>query len=389
MNLSSTSAKTDFIKISAALLVPFIGLVALLVFAGDASNGDDFNQAKLHQVNVVPLEQQQAYQQQRIVYGNIEARRTADLGFEFAGKLASMNVDEGYYVKAGDVLAELDSSRLQAQLNAQKAAQKRNDANEALAVSTLKRVEDLSQRNLDSKQRLDESRQQLKSVRATREEINANIQRLQVELEKSQIRAPFDGYVVAQYKDAGSVISPSAPIITLREFGELEARFAMPMRHARTFSNKNKQTVHYLNVGEKQYAAKLKSASPNRNLQTRTVDVIFTLDEGQDTLLPGDLIALAMREVIQEKGFWVPKSALNSGVRGLWTLYTVADTQKQQVIAKSVELLYSEDNKAFVRGTFTDNELVVVSGVHRLVPNQMVVAVMQNAGVMAAKGHYE
>src|SRR5579864_4080297 len=54
------------------------------------------------------------------LYGNVDIR-SVDLGFRVPGRIASMPVDEGAKVKAGDVLARLDTQPLTDQLNAAEA----------------------------------------------------------------------------------------------------------------------------------------------------------------------------------------------------------------------------------------------------------------------------
>ena len=79
---------------------------------------------------------------------------------------------------------------------------------------------------------------------------------------------------------------------------------------------------------------------------------------------------------INAKGFWVPRKALVSGVRGLWSLFAVeAIDGEQQLVAKLVEMVHADDKKAFVRGALQDAELVVIEGVQRLVPGQKVKSV--------------
>ena len=75
---------------------------------------------------------------------------------------------------------------------------------------------------------------------------------------------------------------------------------------------------------------------------------------------------------VSESGVWVPVAALSHGVRGLWNVYTVDDTQVSQVTPRAVEVLYSDGQFAFIRGAIAPDMLVVVSGTHRLAPGQEV-----------------
>ncbi len=62
-------------------------------------------------VSVMRLDRQQQYQQSRTYLGRVEPARRARIGFELAGELATIRVDEGASVQRGDVLATLNTAR--------------------------------------------------------------------------------------------------------------------------------------------------------------------------------------------------------------------------------------------------------------------------------------
>ena len=83
---------------------------------------------------------------------------------------------------------------------------------------------------------------------------------------------------------------------------------------------------------------------------------------------PGDLAELKIGVPIEAKGVWIPLSALSETVRGLWSVYTIDENgQAQQKVA---EILYQNQNSAFIRSNLSQGETVVTKGVHRLVPGQ-------------------
>ncbi|MFB0912252.1 MAG: efflux transporter periplasmic adaptor subunit, partial [Glaciecola sp.] len=90
-------------------------------------------------------------------------------------------------------------------------------------------------------------------------------------------------------------------------------------------------------------------------------------------LISGDLVSLSVDVQMQKQGAWIPISALSNGVRGLWTLFVIDKSSGSQVIqARSVYVEYMEQDRAFVSGAIVQGELLVVSGLHRLTPNQLV-----------------
>jgi hypothetical protein len=103
------------------------------------------------------------------------------------------------------------------------------------------------------------------------------------------------------------------------------------------------------------------------------VDVIVILTEQNLSILPGDLLHIAISSNINSQGFWVPRKALVSGVRGLWSVFVIEVIDgEQQLVAKLVEMVHAENKKSFVRGALRDGVPVVIDGVQRLVPGQKV-----------------
>jgi hypothetical protein len=127
--------------------------------------------------------------------------------------------------------------------------------------------------------------------------------------------------------------------------------------------------------------AQVLSVAQQRNLSTRTVDVLFTL-EPSSQLLAGDLVMLERQIKIELAGCWVPRTALMSGVRGLWSVFTIGINEQQQtfLVSKLVEVNYVDENKAYISGALAPDTQLVVDGVHKLVPGQQVtVQVIANA----------
>ena len=72
-------------------------------------------------------------------------------------------------------------------------------------------------------------------------------------------------------------------------------------------------------------------------------------------------------------GAWVPVTALRDGVRGLWTVLVAVPSDAGSVVAEeAVEILYADETRALVRGTFADGARLIESGAHRVTPGQAV-----------------
>jgi RND family efflux transporter MFP subunit len=354
-------------------LIPFIALIALVLLMKASGNGQTQlppTEARKLLVNVMPIEWHEQYMQKRLVVGRAEAPQTAAIGFDLSGSVVDILVDDGQVVVQGQILAELDDQRLMAQMSELSAMLNRAKSEANLAELSLKRVVELVAKKLESAQRLDETTESVNAAKAFVDEILARKQTLLVEIGKTKLRAPFDGSVVSRFVDKGTVVSVGQALFSLQQNAQLQVRFALAADYANQLAVDQVVTVA---TQSSQILGEIKSIAQQRRLDTRTVEVIISLTEHNLLILPGDLLHMDISSDINALGFWVPRKALVSGVRGLWSLYAVEAIEgEQQLTAKLVEIIHADDKKAFVRGALQNGESVVIEGVQRLVPGQKV-----------------
>lgn len=359
-------------------IVCFIVLAAIIYWSGQraASESTERDALVIQQakVEVISLQLESTYTRSRTVYGQLDSIQQSNIGFELNGMLQHIDVAEGSLVKANQLLARLDTTRLHARKNELTSSLNSAKANAKLAQLSMVRIKQLVETKLEPQQRLDEAQAQLDASNAAVTEVAARLDSLKVEMAKSELRAPFDGQVVQQYLDSGTVVSAGQPVFSIITSNALEARFGLPEQTA--FGLSIGQTVD-LHAGEQSMPSVVQSIAKARNMSTRTVDVVFALDsnlfsnpESLGALVSGDLISLNVDIPVTKTGAWVPVSALASGVRGLWTLYVV--DQQQTIQTRLVSIDFAEAERAFVSGAIKQGDKVIVSGIHRLVPQQQV-----------------
>ncbi len=355
----------------------FVLLIVLILFSGDKTAIALADEQSLvienAKVNVQAISIQPAYTKQRKVYGLIESAQQANLGFELSGVINETLVAEGVRVVKGQVLATLDKQRLMAQKKELDAALLRAKADAKLASLTAKRTAELVKKRLEPDQRLDEANASLDAANALVNEVKARHESLNVELQKSSLIAPFNGQVVKQLLDSGTVVTMGQPVFSLMAEVDLEARIGLPTQSPLALSVGERYTLSY---EERTITAKLISLAKQRNRATRAIDALFKIDAQaaeQLYLMPGDLVSLSVDVEIDKQGAWIPVSALSNGVRGLWTLFVIDKSTGSQIIQpRSVYVEYMEQDYAFVSGALDQGDLLVVSGLHRLTPNQVV-----------------
>lgn len=321
-------------------------------------------------VVVVPYELETKYVTSSRFLGVVEAGSDSNIGFEVAGVLSSLEVREGDFVTTGQTLGQLDTRQQEAGLRLATAQSKEVGAQLELAEINLERVQSLLEKNLVSQREADDARLTVEAARARMETTQASVRNAEIVIEKSQLIAPFDGIVSQTLREPGSIVGPSVPILRLVSVGEREAHIGISPKFA-NMAQVGKEYTVYLNGSP--ISARLRSVGADVDPQTLTVLAVFTLPDSAPVRV-GETVALQLDEEITASGGWLPLTALLEGEKGLWTVLVTRENASGQTITarESVEVIYSESDRVFVRGTVTDMSKVVASGMQRLSPGSPV-----------------
>ena len=155
--------------------------------------------------------------------GTLEPLRRVDVGSQVSGVVKALNVDFNDIVKQGDLLAELDPSLLQVQVDIQNAnIQRQNSDIENQMVQLedqkrqLARTESLFEKGLQNQQQLEAAQlsvktreSQIESARKTLVQAEANLNQAKLNLSYTKIYSPIDGVVVDRKVDIGQTVQAS------------------------------------------------------------------------------------------------------------------------------------------------------------------------------------
>ena len=163
--------------------------------------------------------------------GILEAVTTVQVGSQVSGKIQELYADFNSIVRAGDVIARLDPSLFETQVEQSKANLIRAQADvERLAIAIddaetrLARAEGLSARDLIPASELEAAQvevrlaeAQLRSSRAQMTQAEASLNQVNVNLGHTIITSPIDGIVISRSVDVGQTVAASmqAPILFL------------------------------------------------------------------------------------------------------------------------------------------------------------------------------
>lgn len=351
-----------------------LGAAGIVIFGSDAIEANVeptiSTEAKPMPVIVERFELEASYTASTRFLGIVEAASDSNIGFEVAGVLSALDAKEGDFVTTGQLLGRLDIRQQNAALALAKAQEKEVAAQLELAKLNLQRANALLAQALVSQREADDARLTVEATQARLETTQASVRNAEIVIEKSELRAPFDAVVSKRITEPGSIVGPNVPIVRLVSVGEREAHVGISPKFANIAAIGE---VYTLFVEGEAISARLRSVGADVDPQTLTVLAVLTLPKDQPVRV-GQTVALEFEERVNETGGWLPLTALLEGDKGLWTvLVTKEDAAGELITAReSVEVVYSEGERVFVRGTVADDTNVVASGMQRLSPGSPV-----------------
>ncbi len=301
--------------------------------------------------------------------GYLVADKQSKITPKISGKVVSLNFDVGDKVTAGQVLAVLESTNLQAQLDESQAALTEADRE-------WKRQSALWKEGVTTHALLDSAEAQLKGAQARVEQIRINMQDMVV-------RAPFAGTIATKNTEVGEVISsvmmtqaggtlPAGAICTLVDLKTLEV-----------VADVNEASIGQLHEGQsaevsvdafpnQKWKGVLRQIIPTADRAKATVQVKVKIVDPSDRLLPEMSSSVSFlqsertdAEMHEPARLWVPASAVANGN------VAVVDAEKH-VALRHVTTGAVREQRIEITNGIKSGDRIITSGAEALKDGQLV-----------------
>jgi HlyD family secretion protein len=225
--------------------------------------------------------------------GSLTAVTTVKVGSQVSGIIASLHADFNDRVKEGQVLATLDPTPFEAQVNQTRAQLQGAQVAALDALAKYKRQTALFKAELTSQDQLDSAKAAYDQAEAQVEELKASLDRAETSLKYSVIRSPIDGVVVSRDYDVGQTVAASFQAPTLFTIAEDLTRMQLTCNvdEADIGQVKVDQPVRFTvdTFPERQFVGKVAQIrlSPTTSDNVVTYPVIVSVDNKDLALLPG------------------------------------------------------------------------------------------------------
>lgn len=299
--------------------------------------------------------------------GTIRPRMRSTVAAEILGLVAEMPADEGDHLKKGDLICRLrDAPRVAAH---DEAVARRHQLAEALTESKAlldkaefehRRIESLWKEERGTEKEYFDAQADFRAAQGRYAQAqhalaaqDAVVAFLADNLSRTEVRAPFDGVVVARMTEVGSWVEQGGAVVAMVDLSVARARVNVP-----------ESIVAYCSVGadvlvtvdalDRDYEGKISRVIPDADERARTFPVEVDLPNGDEALRAGMFISAAVPSGRRAERLVVPKDAVV--LRGAaQTLFAIRETpQGMMAMPVNVKVTAEVGDKVAVEAPVED-----------------------------------
>lgn len=228
-----------------------------------------------------------------VLPGNLQAFFNAQIYSRVPGYVHAWYVDIGARVKAGQLLATIDTPELDQQIAQARAEVATAQANRQLAETTAARWARLLTQDAVSKQETDEKAGDLAAKTAQVAAVKANLDRLTAMKGFARIVAPFDGVVTARHTDIGALVnagagaSSSTELFDVARIDKLRLYVRVPQANSAEIRQGVKVSLTVPELPGRTFPAALDTTANSISDTSGTLLSEFMVDNAGDMLKPG------------------------------------------------------------------------------------------------------
>lgn len=275
--------------------------------------------------------------------GCFQSSKSVDVVSRVQGNVLNVNVLVGQYVKAGEVLVEVEKGTLQSQFELAKLALEN-------ATIDLKRFEVLV--NEDAVTKL-----QYEAVKLGYQNAKTNFELVVEQLNNTAIIAPVSGYITKRNIEKGSFIAPGIPLLSISHISELIFMVQVSESDVLLLKKNDKVLIQPSINQDDTIIGFIKEIAVNNSLSGR-YDIMIALENPSSAIKPGMSGVATFSIQTQENQIIIPRKCIVGSVLNPKVFVLSGDS----VLSKEITAYLLNENSVVVRQGINEGDEIIVTG---------------------------
>ena len=256
------------------------------------------------------------------VSGTLQAVRQTTVKAKVAGDVAGLHVREGEVVRAGQVIAHIDSPDLKARLVDRQGAVESARAQLALAEKTRAMNLRLLSDKFISQNAFDGTESSYNVARGNLKSAEAQVQVAQNALADADVVAPLTGIVSKRHVQTGEKVAVESPILTIVDLKDLEVQAMVPAIDVPELAAAMPVELRVDGFGERRFEGRIDRINPSTEPGTRAIIVYVSLPNPDAALRNGMFATGRIALAASSPAATLPMTAVRSeaGQSYVWTI---------------------------------------------------------------------
>ncbi|HBW1751534.1 efflux RND transporter periplasmic adaptor subunit [Klebsiella quasipneumoniae] len=302
--------------------------------------------------------------------GEIHAHDETILSFRTGGRIVTRSIDIGDRVNAGQLLATLENTTIQNQLDGAQADYEGAKASAQVAALNVSRMQKLMPTGAIARTQLDNARADWLVARARLKNSESALRNARENLGWTRLIAPQSGMITEVSASAGQVVTGGQSVLTLATGEARDVVFDIAKPDAIPPQEQAGLRVSLLSDPSVQASAALRDISPQADPQTRTWRVRATLQNPPLAMALGASVTVTL-PATGPHGYALPASAL-SRVGDKPAVYVINPQSQAQL--RVVVPAYYTATSVIISGGLEPGDRVITAGVSKLRSGEPVIA---------------
>ena len=277
---------------------------------------------------------------------------------ETGGRIVSMNLKEGNYVKKGQLIATLDMEQVDKQIaELEKSLE--------LAQEMYERQDRLWKQNIGSEM-------QYLQAKNSKERLEKSLETVRFQLTKANVYAPISGVVDMVMSKAGEMTGPGAPIVQIINTSKVKVVANLPETYLGTIKRGETVTIKFPAL-DIEKTGKVSLLGRSINPENRTFKVEVNMNNNNGVLKPNLLANMMINDFTAKDAVTLPLVLVQQEVSGKNYVFVQSENE-EGLIAKKVYVTTGESYEGDIVITegLDGTETIIIDGARSLTDNELI-----------------